>query len=432
MKPPASRQLNHHRQSGFVLELTVLVVGLLIFILAIVLMFAFVSRIRLWDGENVVGADRAGEASSVSQSNCPDDVLQVIRNNRQILNRISENSIVYKRVAEQQNIPWEVLASIHYREHSNNPTNPSNGQGPYQLESLHGAIVANGGSTMVAGRRITLNDIQQFISATEVTAFVLEKVYLRSSLTSTPSDETVKKAFLYYNAGPASSMQPDDSSYVMNNFDQEHYHMRIRGTVDHGRVRVDGVDTRDGAFTVYYLLRYLAIYDSTGRITGFKDCQPTAGSTDVINQQTNRGEAIATKAEGYVGQSTYIDPVTGENVFKCNAPTRSCASFVSTVLNETGVTRIFERTTTALWNNTGGKVIVDRGGTLDLNLLTRGDVVWFGLGNTARYSGALFNHVGIYVGDGMIVDTSSTTKQVVKRSITTHSGSNRFTAAKRF
>lgn len=60
------RQPNRHVWSGFVLEITVLVIGLLIFILALVMMFAFASKNRQLDGENVAGSDVSGGSSSLS------------------------------------------------------------------------------------------------------------------------------------------------------------------------------------------------------------------------------------------------------------------------------------------------------------------------------------------------------------------------------
>jgi cell wall-associated NlpC family hydrolase len=175
--------------------------------------------------------------------------------------------------------------------------------------------------------------------------------------------------------------------------------------------------------------RLQGIYDKI-RQEGCQQVGPS-GPAAPETGATQTGERIASIAEGLIGTTTAIDPKTGENVFNCNAATRSCASFVSTVLQRAGVTNRFEASTTGLWNNSGGSIVIPRGGLLVLAKLQRGDVIWFGDGIAARArgnNGAQFDHVGIYVGNGTIVDTSSSTKQVVKRSIQTH----RFMAAKRF
>lgn len=54
-------------KQGFVLEITILVIGLFILILALVLIFAFASRNRQSDGENVAGSDRVGELTELGE-----------------------------------------------------------------------------------------------------------------------------------------------------------------------------------------------------------------------------------------------------------------------------------------------------------------------------------------------------------------------------
>lgn len=161
---------------------------------------------------------------------------------------------------------------------------------------------------------------------------------------------------------------------------------------------------------------------------GCKAVSTPAGSSTA----SESGQKIVEIAKQYVGSTTQINPRTGENIFNCSAATRSCASFVSFVLNRAGVTSEFQGTTTGVWSKAGGSVIIDRGQPFDVNKLQPGDVVWFGLGSSARYSNALFNHVGIYIGNGQIIDTSSSQRKVVQRPITVHTGNNRPTAAKRF
>jgi hypothetical protein len=44
-----------------------------------------------------------------------------------------KNMDAYKEVAEELNVPWELLAAIHYRESNFSRENLSNGQGPFQI-----------------------------------------------------------------------------------------------------------------------------------------------------------------------------------------------------------------------------------------------------------------------------------------------------------
>lgn len=168
-------------------------------------------------------------------------------------------------------------------------------------------------------------------------------------------------------------------------------------------------------------------------LKGSGGCTSTTASTVPASEL---GAKIVSIAQKYVGTTTVPEPRDGEfeNTFRCDTATRSCASFVSTVLVEAGVMQYGQhsKSTTGVWDYPKGDVVIARGGDLDLSKLQPGDVVWFGLGSRAKYQGALFNHVGIYIGNGEIIDTSSTQKQVLRRSINTHTGDNRFAAAKRF
>jgi len=113
----------------------------------------------------------------------------------------------------------------------------------------------------------------------------------------------------------------------------------------------------------------------------------------------------------------------------------ACASFTSTTLWEAGVPNTIVPTTTELWKNRALRLVIDRAelasdSRINESLMRPGDIVWFGSGERARtrYSGALFDHVGIYIGQGQIIDSSSTQTRIVQRPLTSH----RFNGAKRY
>jgi hypothetical protein len=142
------------------------------------------------------------------------------------------------------------------------------------------------------------------------------------------------------------------------------------------------------------------------------------------------GKWIAANANAYVGKET------GEFCTITGASARlACASFTSTTLAESGVPNAIVGNTTALWHNKALRLVIDRApeasnSRINESIMQPGDIVWFGNGSRAknRYAGALFDHVGIYIGDGMIVDTSSSKGMVMKRPLTTH----QFNGAKRY
>ncbi len=112
----------------------------------------------------------------------------------------------------------------------------------------------------------------------------------------------------------------------------------------------------------------------------------------------------------------------------------ACASFTSTTLWDAGVPNAIVGTTTALWSNKSLRIVIDRAPTasnsrINESVMRAGDVVWFGHGDEGRkrYAGALFDHVGIYIGKGEIVDSSGDLV-IKRRPLTTHS----FNGAKRY
>ena len=142
------------------------------------------------------------------------------------------------------------------------------------------------------------------------------------------------------------------------------------------------------------------------------------------------GERIAGIAESYKGTTTLTNG--GTNAFGGGDPRNSCAAFVSTILKQAGGITFHTQSATEIWNNLhkmNGIEVIPYKGTYDVSKLQRGDVVWFGFGANS----GMFNHVGIYLGNSMIADTSSNDHEVKVRNISVHlSGSfNPFAGAMR-
>lgn len=132
--------------------------------------------------------------------------------------------------------------------------------------------------------------------------------------------------------------------------------------------------------------------------TGSNTSDPGSGAASSI------GTRIVTDARKYIGQTTQIGKNEDENIFRCNAPTRSCASFVSTVLLDAKAITFHEAGAQALWDRLGSAdSILDPGSRVDLARLQPGDIVWFGSGR--------FKHVGVYSGNGKVIHTSSVAGQ---------------------
>ncbi len=164
-------------------------------------------------------------------------------------------------------VPWQALAAIWYRE-SFSTDSPAVAGGPFQFDPVPAPSQLQ---TMLQRyvEILTANQIQElvnqgveeFASACIFAACHLRDV-CRYDLAVDKSDDAIKDAFYGYN-GRAYGSSPNDSPYVMNNFDSAHSNMHIIGTLpaNGGRIHVDTIDLRPGAFTVYKQLLGIAQLD---------------------------------------------------------------------------------------------------------------------------------------------------------------------------
>jgi hypothetical protein len=144
------------------------------------------------------------------------------------------------------------------------------------------------------------------------------------------------------------------------------------------------------------------------------------------------GSTIAAEAVKYDGQSTknFICDKNKEIVVD---PKKACASFVSYVLVKAHV--LPSKCYTALAAGLESIVVGNGAATVKDHVdittanedgLAPGDIIFFYQGKNVTH------HTGIYVGNGMIVDTSSTLQQVMKRALTIHTADYQYFSAYRF
>jgi len=107
-------------------------------------------------------------------------------------------------------------------------------------------------------------------------------------------------------------------------------------------------------------------------------------------------------------------------------PGKACAAFTSTILKQAGAINFSTASAQELWDKSDGQIIIPKGGVLDLKLLQPADVVYF---TDTWASNNYFTHVGIYVGNDQMVNTSSTKFTVENYSLTKY---GHFAGAKRF
>jgi len=161
--------------------------------------------------------------------------------------KINQNEPVYQQAAQQTNVPWQLIAAIHYRETGLSTTEPNLFQ------------ITGGGTGDFLTQAVAAGN---FLQHSSVPANLATH---RAPLTQTGTDpEEIKDTLYSYNGRAAAyaqqagqlgfnpNTQPyEGSPYVMNNYDSIHHNM---GIITHDNGGVDGIDTRLGAFTVYSIL----------------------------------------------------------------------------------------------------------------------------------------------------------------------------------
>lgn len=121
--------------------------------------------------------------------------------------KIAANRPVYEEAARENDMPWQILAVLHYREHSLNVSNPANGQGIYQLYSY-----TSGGTNSNAFKPAGPVTTEEFLRQTKIAAKLVKESYGRE-LTANPDSRMVKKMFYRYN-GEAYQQQGLDMGFT--------------------------------------------------------------------------------------------------------------------------------------------------------------------------------------------------------------------------
>jgi hypothetical protein len=166
---------------------------------------------------------------------------------------------VFLRAQKLVKVPWQAMAAIWYRE-SFSVTPPKTPGGPFQFDPPNPSRSALKASLKRYIKDLADSELQQIVNGGVNdfhSACILAACHLRDKakfvLADDHSDTAIKDAFYGYN-GRAWGPHPENSPYVMNNFDAAHMNMRIRGTVPDGKSGkkwIDTIDMQPGAFTIY-------------------------------------------------------------------------------------------------------------------------------------------------------------------------------------
>lgn len=157
-------------------------------------------------------------------------------------------------------VPWQALAGIWYRE-SFSIAPPKTPGGPWQFDPVPNNSVLKKLLTLFTKmdeptkEKMLQQGVQQFESGAIFAACFLQNK-VRGQLSIDADDAMIQDALWAYN-GRAYG-KATNSPYVMNGYDTSHFPMRLVGTIPNGkggRIKVDILDYRPGAFTIYKQLK---------------------------------------------------------------------------------------------------------------------------------------------------------------------------------
>jgi hypothetical protein len=182
------------------------------------------------------------------------------------LEQIKKGLPTLKKIQTITGVPWEAMAGIWFREglHMSAPKTPG---GPWQFDPVPSPGVLRGlldrFTALSADEKAELvrYGVNNFYSG-GVFAACLFRLKTGPRVFPGCPDSTIKDAMWGYNGRAKYHGSADGSPYVMNGYDEKHWHMRLIGSVPikgGGRKRVDFPDERPGAFTVYKQLQGLGL-----------------------------------------------------------------------------------------------------------------------------------------------------------------------------
>ena len=264
-----------------------------------------------------------------------------------LLQQVEANRPTYEKVAQKYNMPWQLLAAIHYREHTFAVSNPEGGEGIYQLTSLtnHGT---NENAFVPAGPVSQA----EFERQTDLAAQVIRgKIGQDTDLMT--NDDNVKRVMFMYNWDnqvyieraikmgftEEQARNGEGSPYVMNMADAERDPNNAKvsplwtGLIANLRGEIVP-ETRPGAFIVYQAL-------GGGSGEGTDPCRDPSGNGDIAITALNlswdgreRGNCGSNGCDPKPEYVTAMNEVgTTTNFYQGgNYIGASCDQFVTTVM----------------------------------------------------------------------------------------------------
>ncbi|MBR3052273.1 hypothetical protein IKG60_01470 [Candidatus Saccharibacteria bacterium] len=263
------------------------------------------------------------------------------------LQQVEANKPTYEKIATKYNLPWQLLAALHYREHNFAVDNPANGEGMYQLTSL-----TNHGSNENAFKPAGPVSQEEFERQTDLAAQVI-RGKIGQDIDLMNNDDNVKRVMFMYNwANPVYVERAKNMGFTeeqANNGEGSPYVMNMADAArDPGNAKVSPywtglianlagkvvADDRPGAFVVFEAL-------GGGSGEGTDPCRGPSGNGDIAATAINlswdgreRGNCGANGCDPKPEYVTAMDEVgtTTDKYQGGNYIGASCDQFVTTVM----------------------------------------------------------------------------------------------------
>ena len=331
--------------------------------------------------------------------------------------KINEYKSVYEAAANKYGFKWQIMAVIHSQEHELQISNPSNGQGIYQLYTY-----TDGGKNEKAFKSTGGKDVSmdEFAKQTDLAASIVADM-AKSLGADMMTDQGAKevlyqyngKATQYYNKAIAmgfskeEASQGDGSAYVMNRFDARRDPTSSEmdplwpGYFTSDNHYTEGVThTRMGTFVKY------AAIGGTGE-DGCKEDNDFASYVKRYAWPDKKKPIYLERMPDYV-EAIEAQPAAlwGQQDF--GVPGIDCHAFVTTIINNSGVDPDYSRQSGGVKsgalaylkaNKDKWELVNSSWGTPleDESKLTPGDIALSGCDPSSAYSGC--GHTYVYAGE---------------------------------
>lgn len=266
--------------------------------------FLAINDLYFYDCKAIVTCDITASATITASSDLPPETITILKN-AEVLQKVQANMARYTAGAAATGIPWQILATLHFREAGLNPTK----------SIADGETLKDGKS--IDGAQMSADPNKDAVYAAQHFIGLVKGVYGIDFKTNQSLD-AVANGFLAYNRGSmfkTAGATWQQSPYVMNYYDAQHIKMTwIHADSYNGSKKLNGLEGKtDGNVGALAVYKYLG-----GPLNGSPATNPT--STGGCGDSSGSATLVGDTAFPLVGDKTVV---TNPEIFKNNTTDRA-------------------------------------------------------------------------------------------------------------